>query len=807
MSKPCQHCGEPCPPSSSEKDTFCCTGCRTVYDLLSANDLLDFYTLDQDAGRNQRNSTPSDLSFLDEESIAETLYQFDNGQVATIKLKLPTIHCSSCLWLLENLHRIDKGITRVNVLFGTKEAFITFRKSEITLRALAELLSRIGYPPDFNRAVGRENSSASGSKQLLIRIGVVGFLFGNIMLMSFPEYLTHDEEILGRHGRSFAWINLILSIPILFLGAREYFISAFRGIRTLRLNIDVPIALGISAIFIRSLFEIISGTGPGYLDSMAGLVFFLLVGKWYQSRLHEHLSFDHDHKSYFPLAVTKVTDGLEESILIASLKPDDTIRVRSGELIPADSELLSDRATVDNSFITGESVDKRYQLSDKLFAGARNVGKAIDLRVIREVDESYLTSLWNAPAFQKPRSDRALWTDRAAVYFTPIILIIALITLVYWGIQDPSRMWYAFASVLIIACPCALALTVPFTLGHARYVLGKRGIYSRNVATLERLSEVKNMVFDKTGTLTKSEVEVTGFSGTKLSEESQMAIQAVAAQSGHPNSRAIARKLPAGSIEVSEINEIPGEGIEGVLNSDHIRIGSSTFVGDHGSQGTFVSINGEVVGHFTFRKQLRREVRSLIDELKGTMRLHLLSGDDRQQEKEMKELLGPDAALHFHQKPADKMNYISTLQDREGATAMVGDGLNDAGAFKQSDVGIAVVEDIHGFSPACDLIIRADRLDQIPHLLQYVNKCRNVVRSAIGISFIYNIIGISFAAQGLLSPVIAAILMPLSSVSIIIYGTIGSHMMAKKSGLTATDHAMMRAPRQQVDKTPTPALG
>jgi Cu+-exporting ATPase len=778
-----------------------------VYTLLSENGLLDFYNYNEDAGISQRSKHRSDYSHLDEPVVAEKIYLFNDGQVASVKLHLPAIHCSSCLWLLENLNRLNPAIRRSSVMFGIKEAHITFRTSEVSLRELAELLERIGYPPALNRTSGDQKGPDRMDKQLLIRIGVVGFLFGNIMLMSFPEYLTHDEDILGQHGRSFAWINLALSIPVILVGARDYFFSALRGVRSGRLNIDVPIAIGVSVIFLRSLFEILTSSGPGYLDSMAGLIFFLLVGKWYQSRLHQQLSFDHDHRSYFPLAVTKLVGGSEESILIGGLRNGDRIRVKTGELIPADSRLQSPEATIDNSFITGESVEKHYALADRVFAGARNVGTVIDLEVEKEVDQSYLTSLWNAPAFSKSTDDHRSWIDRAAAYFTPSILLISVATLVYWNFADPGRMWNAFTAVLIIACPCALALTVPFTLGHARYILGRVGFFARNVSTLERIAELSDLVFDKTGTLTKSDVGVVEFVGPALSTSRMEAVNAVVSQSNHPNSRAIAAIMPDGGDSVTGFKEVPGLGVEGQYSGFHIRIGNGAFVGADGNAGTYLSINGEVIGYFRIGKELRPEVPGLINQLQSKYTLHLLSGDNREQEKEMTAILGPKTVLRFEQKPDDKMGYIQGLQNAGHLVGMIGDGLNDAGAFKQSDVGIAVVEDIHGFSPACDVIMRADRMGLLNNVLSYVHRCRSVVRAAVTLSLLYNMVGIFFAAQGLLSPVIAAVLMPLSSISIIVLGTAGSYLMARKSGLLQPSVMEQKHQRMMPDQAHQPVLG
>lgn len=813
MNVPCRHCGEKCPPDpiTVQGENFCCQGCSVVFSILSENNLLDFYTHNENAGLKQNTGSSENYSHLDEPSVAASIVDFQNDKVVRVRLHLPTIHCSSCLWLLENLHRIEPAIVHVNVLFGSKEAQITYRADRLSLRTLSELLARIGYPPTFNRTSSDRVGRDDPNRGLIIRVGIVGFLFGNIMLMSFPEYLTHDAEVLGKYGKAFAWINLILAIPVIVVGARQYFVSAWKGLRMRRLNIDVPIAIGISAIFVRSVIEIVSGSGPGYLDSMAGLVFFLLVGRWFQGRMHHQLSFDHDHRSYFPLAVTRISEEGEQSILINELEIGDLIRVRTGEIIPADSLLLSSVGYIDNSFITGESDENVYTKDQRVYAGGKNGGGALKLQVMKKVDQSYLTSLWNSSAFQKQKNELGSMVDIAARYFTPTILLISITTLVYWYFHDPSLMWHAFSAVLIIACPCALALTIPFTLGHARYILGRAGLYARNVSTLENLSQVRDFVLDKTGTLTESSSAELEFVGDDLSRIERFALQKLAAQSSHPVSRAIAGALQPGDIILEEVRELAGAGIMGKADDMELRLGSSEFTNNQNpvgltDGGTWVSINGARRGYFLVKKKLRANIPDLINELKAIGDLHLISGDNEEQASEMENLLGAQAIMRFNQKPEDKMVYIGSLQGQGCKVAMIGDGLNDAGAFKQSDVGIAIVDDVHGFSPACDLILRADSLVLLSNAISYVKRCMDVVRMSILLSFAYNVVGILFAVQGLLSPVVAAVLMPLSSISIMAIGTTGSQLIAGKMGLLKNDSGGNISVSKEPERSKSPAL-
>ncbi|NNF21852.1 MAG: HAD-IC family P-type ATPase, partial [Saprospiraceae bacterium] len=544
----CAHCGDPCPDRklATEGQVFCCLGCKTVYEIIHENGLDAYYRIEQDPGISLKHNKGREYyNFLDKDDVRRRILNFESPELAKVRLFIPVIHCSSCIWLLENLYKLHGGVIRSEVNFPRKEVFIDFNPSKVSLRELVELMASLGYEPDID--IEGEDSEVKRignyNRSLLIKIGVAGFCFGNIMLLSFPEYLGLENLVDTDFSRFFSYINILFSLPVLFYSASGYYEAAYKGLKQKVISIDVPIAIGILALSLRSIYEVVTQTGPGYFDSLSGLVFFLLIGKWFQNKTYESLLFDRSYKSYFPVAVTLVGELVQESVLIEDLKIGDTILIRNNELIPADTELLSEEAMIDNSFVTGESTTIRKQKGEYVFAGGRQTGPAIELKVIKEVSQSYLTQLWNNDAFKKnEHSTRRILVDRISKYFTIAILIIAIVASIFWIFYDPSKTINVFTAVLIVACPCALALSTPFAVGTAMRVLSRNGCYLKNGEIIEEMDKVNHVVFDKTGTITNQGKENITFLGELTSQDTER-VCAIASNSYHPLSRRIANYL------------------------------------------------------------------------------------------------------------------------------------------------------------------------------------------------------------------------------------------------------------------------
>jgi P-type Cu+ transporter len=845
----CFHCGEPCydPGLTKEGKAFCCRGCLFVHDLLAESGLGQFYDLNRHPGvRIRQAARREQWAYLDDPALQQRLLDFTDGKLSRVTFQIPAIHCVACVWLLENLFRLHQGIGRSQVNFPRREAAITFAPEKIALSELVGLLASIGYEPVLTLGALEERKGDRGRKRQWLQVGFAGFPFGNIRLLSLPVYLGLDSLSGPLFRVIFGYLSLALAAPVVFYSAADYWRSAGLSLRQRMLTLDVPIVVGLAALYAQSAYEIVLGRGPGYLDSLAGLVFFLLCGRVFQQKTHDRMAFDRDFKCFFPLSVTRKTAVAEESIPISNLQVGDRLLLRNGELIPADARLVNGPACIDYSFVTGEAEPVEKAADDYLYAGGRQMGGVIEVETVKAVSQSHLTSLWNHEAFQKDREgDLNTLTNRFGKWFTLIVIAVAVGAGVFWLVfGDAGRAVKAFISVLIVACPCALALAAPFALGTAQRMLARMQVFLKNGLVLERMARVEAIVFDKTGTLTagagegsafhaKSEIRRQKAEGSQTRPISQSLLTsaatregvtseewgwvgAVARHSTHPLAVRIGQALAgvATTGPVAGFLETPGCGLEGRVEGHEVRLGSRAWLercgvvtneaaeasAGPGGETTpapnvsetlqapgsevCVAIDGRLRGAFVLANTVRPETAELLRGLGTRYNLALLSGDNEKERGRFRSLFGNDADLHFNQSPLDKLGFIRRLQESGQTVMMVGDGLNDAGALKQSDVGVAVVEKVGAFSPASDVIVAASQVPRLGRILDLARHATQIVRLSFGISFLYNAFGIGIAASGILSPVVCAILMPLSSITVVLFACGATRLAARRAGLT-----------------------
>lgn len=785
----CYHCGDICTDFSIKKDEkiFCCDGCKTVHELLQENNLCTYYELENNPGINAKAKPfKNKFAYLDDSQVIRQLISFTDGKKTHVTFNLPQIHCASCVWLLEHLYKLNKGITYSRVDFTQKQITIHYDTQLTSLRKVAETLSMVGYEPALNLNDISGKEVKKGDKSRIYKLTVAGFCFSNIMMLSFPEYLGlgSTEDIAMQ--RMFSFLNLGLSLPALLYSSSEFFISSWKSIRAKFLSIDIPIALAIAVTFIRSLYEILSGTGAGYLDSMTGIIFYMLVGRYFQDRTHASINFDRDYKSFFPISVAVQKGSKEEIIPISALKTGDRVVIRSGEIIPSDSVLLDGDAAIDYSFVNGESQTVPVMKGEIIYAGGKQVAGTLLVETKKAVAQSYLTHLWNKDIFQSEKKDGKSFIHSISKYFTLAVFTIATISFIYWYPTSPANAWNAVTAILIIACPCALLLAATYTNGNALRILARNHFFVKNSNAMETLAKSTHVVFDKTGTITRSRLKEVVFNGI-LEEKEEEIIASITAQSSHPLSRSITQFLhKTNRIKTTSFKEEVGKGITATIeNGSLVKVGSSLFVDGKLDQSNtptvWVSINGETKGYFSFKTEYRDGLQNILSNLKSEgKKISLISGDNEAEERIMREKFGNDATLLFNQSPEDKMKYIAKLQEQGDTVVMVGDGLNDAGALRQSHVGIAVSDETNNFSPACDAVLKAEKFHLLPSLIKYSKAAQKIIVASFILSLLYNVVGLWFATQALLQPVIAAIIMPASSISIILFTTGFTWLSAKK---------------------------
>lgn len=741
-----------------------------VYELLQENGLCTYYQLNDKPGVAQRTAVREDkFAFLDDQRIQQQLIHYQDTQQTHVTFHIPNIHCSSCLWLLENLHRLDPGIQQVNVNFSKKEATIVFFQEKTTLRKVAELLTSTGYEPYISLQDLKKKKPAT-NRLLIYQLGVAGFCFANIMLLSFPEYFSGEGALQRSSGERamipvFRYLNLVLSLPVFFFSAQAFYKSAWNGLKHGFLHIDAPIVLAIVVTFVRSVVDVLSGQGGGYFDSMTGIVLFMLIGRILQDKTYQGLSFDRDYTAYFPIAVHVNGKG---PVQLPEVKTGDTLLIHHQELIPADGILVKGSALIDYSFVTGESMPVEKQMGEIVYAGGKQLSGNIEILTIKEVAQSYLTSLWNREETKKTKRS---FIHLPGQYFAWTVLIIAAVTATYWGIYDQAKIWPAVTSILIVACPCALLLAGSFTNGHILRILSRHKLYLRNAQAIENLAEADHIVFDKTGTLTGATTTMAGWKGRALLLSETKAIAAIAAQSQHPASRAILAYCGKPALtHVARFAEDTGRGLQGWVHQMHVQLGNAAYVGarDTKSSAVHVNINGDHAGYFLLGNTYREGITPMLQHLQKTHALSVLSGDNAGEAQRLRKLMGRDATLRFQQQPHDKLDYITGLQQKGQHVLMIGDGLNDAGALKQSDIGISITENSNNFTPASDGILEAKQLPKLPAFIRLCRANKKIIIISFIFSLLYNITGLYFAVQGILSPLTAAILMPASSISIVL---------------------------------------
>ncbi|WP_210151391.1 heavy metal translocating P-type ATPase [Chryseobacterium scophthalmum] len=767
-----------------DEKIFCCNGCRSVYEILNTNNLTNFYELNKKAGIRPSDENTSQFDYLDTPEIFARISDFSEGSTSLVTFKIPVIHCSSCIWLLESLHILNKDVKYSQVNFTRKTVKVSFNHNNLKLSELAKFLTNLGYKPAITLETADKNEDHL-DKSLLVKLAIAGFGFGNGMFLAFPEYIGGEDFWMEHYKGLFRFLMFILALPVVLYSASDYYKSAWYGLKNKIVNIDVPIVLGIFVLFGRSVYEVLTDYGAGYFDTLCGLLFFMLMGKMFQKRTYNSLSYDRDYKSFYPIAVTKVDfGGKQENILLSEVKIGDRILVRNQEIIPVDAVLINGDGNIDNSFITGESESISKQPGDKIYAGGKQIGSSLELEVIKNVDQSYLTQLWNKEAFKKHETGMDTLINEISKYFTFIIVGIASIAGIYWYFIDLEKMYQVVSAILIIACPCALALSSPFTFGHVMRILGRNKFYVKDTLTIEKIAKLDAVVFDKTGTITERKKNIIKFEGDEMNEFDLLNIKTLLKNSNHPLSKSLYEFIDCDDhyFPVENFSEISGKGYQAYIRGKLYMIGSAKYIGQpskHHETAVYISINGTFIGNFVFKNEYRANLKDLFAKL-NLYKIFILSGDNSSEKIQLKTIIPNVSSMALNQSPEDKLNYIQKLQNDGMRVAMLGDGLNDAGALKQSNVGIAVSDDTNSFTPSSDVIMNGDKVTRLD---DYLNVCKGsitVVKMTFGISILYNIVGLSFAVTGNISPLIAAILMPMSSITVISFTTLSTWILGRK---------------------------
>jgi Cu2+-exporting ATPase len=798
----CDHCGLPAPPRQGSELTFCCSGCRGAYQLIHHWGLEDYYDLrDRLLDPRLATATPSTQASsraswedLDDDELLGASKPQDVGDgLLCSRLAIEGVHCGACVWLIERMATIVPGLQYARVGMHDHSVEITFNPNQIKLSQIAEKLSGIGYRLlPWVEGAGAERYRAE-SRQRLVQIAIAGFCAMNAMWIAVAIYAGEHSGIAASQILLLRSVGVLLGVVATFGPGLAFFRGAWASIKTRTPHMDLPIAIGVGAGALGGLFSLLVGLTDIYFDSVAVLVFLLLVGRWIQFR-QQHRAADAVSMlmRMTPMIAVRVEpDGAHQKVHADSLQVGDRIYVVAGDAIPVDGEVMQGESSIDRSFMTGESRPMAISQGDTVEAGVLNLRAPIIIVASATRADSRITKLMKlVEEASLKRTPIVQLADAIAARFVIIILLLALLTIVFWWHIGPMKALSHSVALLIVACPCALALATPLAIAVTLGRAAKRKLLIRSGETLERLSISGTIWFDKTGTLTTGRpVAMTD----ELNDETLRLCASLESQSTHPMARAIVgaaiqRSLALAPMDqIQDVEQTIGAGIRGVVERRYVSIGNANFVkrsilfwDDHadtrvaeiaarGATPVVISIDGEFTAVIEVGDALRTESIETVKCLNERgWAVGILSGDHPGAVQAIANRLGTSALLaHGGLSPEQKLQMIEQSKVAGKTVLMVGDGINDAAALAAADVGIAVRGGAEASLQAAPVYLIDGDLRGIVKLIDASQRTVKVIRRNFRASLFYNSIAVMLAMSGMISPLIAAILMPISSLTIL----------------------------------------
>jgi P-type Cu2+ transporter len=809
-SAPCAHCGLPVGRRPVGGDPwFCCTGCEIVHQSLVAAGIDDTYYRLRQVGRAETRPAATEvdelvLAELDSDDFLTSHTTAGEADSRSVDLFLDGVHCAACVWLVERLPYEMEGVVDARLDLPRARLTLTWKPAEVALRDIATWLSRFGYRASPLRGQASVQRTRE-ERALLIRAGVAWALAGNVMLLAFAMYsglgVTEDSPALARAAR---WLSFALAIPAVGYAGNVFFLRAWASIqlsvrnRTIRtLHMDTPIALGIAVGFIHSAWATITGTGDVWFDSLAVLIAALLTARWLQLR-SRRLAGDASERllSLIPTMVRRVrSDGSLETVASADIRAGDSVSVPAGEVFPVDGVVASGTSLVNNAVLTGEARLDAVEAGSEVAAGATNVRSNLIISVRAAGSETRVGRLL---AWVRDGSRRGapvvLLADRLAGYFVLTVLLLATFTAFLWWQVDPSRAAMNVVALLVITCPCALGMATPLAMAVGAGKAARAGIFIKTDEAMQALASADCIVLDKTGTITEGSPRLTSVVPVgETSVEELLALAAsVEVDQSHPVARAIISEYEERSGDLASdpdaVTVIAGSGIaaetagravligrtEWVIeatddpDAEHVRSLAAQFA-SQGQSPVAIALDGRLEAVLAFGDRLREDARPTIDALRRSGRaVYLLSGDHAA----VAITVGADAGVDVENivggaSPEDKEAVIRELRTRHKSVVMIGDGVNDAAALQAAHVGIAM----HGGSTvslvAADVFLTRDGVAPLLDLLHGSRRVMHVIRRNLGMSLAYNVFGAAIAMAGLVTPLFAAVAMPLSSLAVV----------------------------------------
>lgn len=788
----CTHCGLPVPThlQTESESWFCCAGCEVAYTILQDLDscILEELNDQEPAGR-------SDLSYeeMDHPQFRELYAREPEPGLYQIRFHLEGMHCASCLFVIEKLPGFMPGVISARVNLSTASVDLIWDSTVVTLSEIARTLDRLGYRPHPPQNNDAQRIFQLENRKHLIRLGIAGACAGNVMLIAFALYAGMFSGMSAEHLNLFRWTSAALAMVSILWPAQVFFKGAFSAIRNRVPQIDLPVALGITIGGLAGVINSIRGTGEIYFDSLTVLIFLLLVGRYIQFR-QQHRALSHLSllKSITPRSARLICHGEVLTVPIEVLKLGDQVEVRAGDVIPADGTVFAGDSTVDESILTGESRPRVIQAGDTLTAGTINLTAPLKIDIQSVGEKTRIGRLMNlveqGVSSKLPIIELA---NRIAGMFVVTVIFLAVICFGIWWSSGVKIAVSNSISLLIVTCPCALGLATPLALAVAQGKAAKRAILINSGDVMERLAKPGFLWLDKTGTLTYGKMQVSDWSGD---HSFLPQINALQKQVVHPIATAFTTYIDRqpeinglNNHSLQDINYTPGLGIQGKVDGQQISIGSEEYIAEQGTPVSFefqkkmaeyrqrgltavlVIVEGHVASVWGIGDELRADAASTIQELKNSgWSIGILSGDHPEIVSQIAECIGVGPEfVHAAARPEEKLRLIQE-STRDGTTVMVGDGVNDSAALAAASVGIAVHGGAEASLQAAAVYLNRPGLSPLKELIDGARMTNHVIYRNLLISLVYNLLAAGLALGGMINPLIAALLMPISSLTVLI---------------------------------------
>ena len=692
-----------------------------------------------------------------------------------VHLIVDGMHCAACVWLIEGILRRQAGVISARLNMTTRRLALRWNSNLTDAASLVALVQTLGYRAAPYDPCRLGDGARAEEQTLLKAMAVAGFAAGNVMLLSVSVWAGAASEMGPATRDLLHWISALIALPAVVYAGQPFFQSALRALRARRLNMDVPISLGVLLAAGVSLAETAAKGPHAYFDAAVTLLFFLLVGRYLDRRARGQARSAAEHLlGLAAIAVTVIEPGGRRRALPAvHVRPGMRLAVAAGERIGADSVVRAGASDVDTSMVTGESVPTRVRAGDKVFAGTMNLSGPIELEVTATAGDTLLAEIVRLmESAEQGRARFVRIADRVARTYSPVVHLLGLATLAGWMAAGAG--WHAAilnaVAVLIITCPCALALAVPAVQVVAAGQLLRRGILLKSGDALERLATVDTVVFDKTGTLTLGRPSLAA--GQSIRDRDLALAAGIALDSRHPLARSLVRSAERAGLTptvVADVHEVPGAGLTAHLADGYVRLGSRRFCGvaeTGGADGPelWLRVEGQAPVRFGFDDVPRRDAVDVIRWLQARgKRVVLLSGDRLPVVESMARRLGVDD-FAGHCTPADKVAYLARMAGGGGRILMVGDGLNDAPALAAAAVSMSPASAADISQTAADLVFQGDDLSPVTDALDVAVRANRLVTQNLGLAIAYNVLAVPLAMAGLVTPLIAAAAMSSSSI-------------------------------------------